>query len=54
MNKGSIEKGFNGEVKISDYWVIQSCGLHVPMLYQNNGIYRYSYSVNWRALVHCW
>ncbi|KAL2275083.1 hypothetical protein FJTKL_02536 [Diaporthe vaccinii] len=38
-------------IMISDYWIICSRKLHVPMLYQNDGIYRYSYGVNWRALV---
>lgn len=51
MNKDSIEEDFDGNVQISDYWVIHSRRLHVPMLYRNDGIYRYSYGVNWRALV---
>lgn len=37
--------------QISDYWIIRSRKLHVSMLYQNDGIYRYSHGVNWRALV---
>lgn len=36
---------------MSDYWIIHRRRLHVPMLYQNDGIYSYSYGVNWRALV---
>ncbi|KAJ9157648.1 allantoin permease [Pleurostoma richardsiae] len=37
-------------IMIIDYWVIRRTRLHVPMLYQNEGIYRYHYGVNWRAL----
>ncbi|KAK2602958.1 hypothetical protein N8I77_009452 [Diaporthe amygdali] len=38
-------------IMISDYWIIHRRRLHIPMLYQNGGIYRYSYGINWRALV---
>lgn len=27
--------------KISDYWIVRRARLHIPMLYQNEGIYRY-------------
>ncbi|WVQ86183.1 hypothetical protein IAT38_008351 [Cryptococcus sp. DSM 104549] len=37
-------------IMISDYWIVRKTKLHVPMLYQNEGIYRYQYGVNWRAL----
>lgn len=35
---------------ITDYWFIRKTHLHVPMLYQNEGIYRYYKGVNWRAV----
>lgn len=38
-------------IMISDYWIVRRTRLHVPMLYQNEGIYRYHGGVNWRALV---
>ncbi|KAH8775320.1 ncs1 allantoate transporter [Diaporthe sp. PMI_573] len=38
-------------IMICDYWLIRRRRLHVPMLYQNGGIYRHSYGVNWRALI---
>ncbi|OCF35947.1 allantoin permease [Kwoniella heveanensis BCC8398] len=38
-------------IMIADYWIIRKTRLHVPMLYQNEGIYKYHYGVNWRALV---
>lgn len=38
------------DVQITDYWIIRKTKLHVPMLYQNEGIYRYRYGTNWRAL----
>lgn len=38
-------------IMIFDYWVIRGRKLHVPMLYQNEGIYRYKGGVNWRAIV---
>ena len=37
--------------QICDYWIVRKCRLHVPMLYQNEGIYRYQKGINWRALV---
>ncbi|EOO03344.1 putative cytosine-purine permease protein [Phaeoacremonium minimum UCRPA7] len=37
-------------IMIVDFWIIRRTRLHVPMLYQNEGIYRYDYGVNWRAL----
>ncbi|KAH8897543.1 hypothetical protein GQ53DRAFT_713266 [Thozetella sp. PMI_491] len=37
-------------IMIVDYWLVRRTCLHVPMLYQNDGIYRYQYGVNWRAL----
>ncbi|KAL7420893.1 hypothetical protein Q5752_004847 [Cryptotrichosporon argae] len=36
-------------ILIADYWVVRKTRLHVPMLYQNEGIYKYTYGVNWRA-----
>ncbi|KAK8850711.1 hypothetical protein IAR55_004631 [Kwoniella newhampshirensis] len=36
-------------IMIVDYWAIRRTRLHVPMLYQNEGIYKYTYGVNWRA-----
>ncbi|WVR08770.1 hypothetical protein IAU60_005828 [Kwoniella sp. DSM 27419] len=38
-------------IMIADYWVIRQTRLHVPMLYQNEGIYRYICGINWRAMV---
>ena len=38
-------------IMISDYWILRKTHLHVPMLYQNEGIYRYKGGVNWRAVV---
>ena len=35
--------------RIADYWIVRKTKLHVPMLYQNEGIYRYKGGVNWRA-----
>lgn len=29
------------DVKIFDYWIVRRARIHVPMLYQNEGIYRY-------------
>lgn len=37
-------------VMICDYYIIRKGRVHVPMLYQNDGIYRYFYGVNWRAV----
>ncbi|KAK1923149.1 permease for cytosine/purines, uracil, thiamine, allantoin-domain-containing protein [Papiliotrema laurentii] len=37
-------------IMIGDYWIIRKTRLHVPMLYQNEGIYRYKAGINWRAL----
>jgi NCS1 family nucleobase:cation symporter-1 len=37
--------------QITDYWLLRKTHLHVPMLYQNEGIYRYNRGVNWRAVV---
>ncbi|ORX40850.1 putative allantoin permease [Kockovaella imperatae] len=37
-------------IMIVDYWVIHRTHLHVPMLYQNEGMYRYRGGLNWRAL----
>jgi len=37
-------------MQITDYWIIRRTNLHVPMLYQNEGIYRYKFGINWRAL----
>lgn len=45
---------FNGEqadIQITDYYLVRNRKLHVPMLYQNEGIYRYKGGVNWRAVV---
>lgn len=36
---------------IVDYWVLRKTHLHVPMLYQNEGIYKYTWGINWRAFV---
>ncbi|KAK4686998.1 nucleobase:cation symporter-1, NCS1 family, partial [Tremellales sp. Uapishka_1] len=38
-------------IMIADYWIVRKTRLHVPMLYQNEGIYRYTWGINWRALV---
>ncbi|CAD6587251.1 MAG: hypothetical protein TREMPRED_004705 [Tremellales sp. Tagirdzhanova-0007] len=38
-------------IMIADYWIIRRTRLHVPMLYQNEGMYRYHGGLNWRALV---
>lgn len=38
-------------IMITDYWLIRKTRLHVPMLYQNEGVYRYSAGINWRAVV---
>lgn len=60
MVRGNSPNRENGQVsemmliikpQISDYWLVRSGRLHVPMLYQNDGIYRYSHGVNWRTLV---
>lgn len=37
--------------QITDYYLVRKRQLHVPMLYQNEGIYRYKGGVNWRAVV---
>jgi hypothetical protein len=37
--------------QITDYYLVRNRKLHVPMLYQNEGIYRYKGGVNWRAVV---
>lgn len=47
----SFKDETDGELQICDYWIIRRRRLHVPMLYQNDGIYRYSRGVNWRALI---
>lgn len=36
---------------MTDYYFVRRRQLHVPMLYQNEGIYRYKGGVNWRAVV---
>ncbi|ORY28013.1 putative allantoin permease [Naematelia encephala] len=36
-------------IMIVDYWLIRHSRLHVPMLYQNEGIYKYTKGINWRA-----
>ncbi|AAW46841.1 allantoin permease, putative [Cryptococcus deneoformans JEC21] len=38
-------------IMIVDYWVLRKTHLHVPMLYQNEGIYKYTWGINWRAFV---
>ncbi|WWC72761.1 uncharacterized protein I206_106725 [Kwoniella pini CBS 10737] len=38
-------------IMIVDYWIVRKTRFHVPMLYQNEGIYKYHYGTNWRALV---
>ncbi|WVQ77140.1 hypothetical protein IAR50_006823 [Cryptococcus sp. DSM 104548] len=38
-------------IMIVDYWYVRRTHLHVPMLYQNEGIYKYTFGVNWRALL---
>ena len=35
---------------MTDYYLIRRTHLHVPALYQNEGIYRYTAGINWRAL----
>ena len=37
--------------QIFDYYFVRKTRLHVPMLYQNEGIYRYKGGFNWRALL---
>lgn len=37
-------------IMICDYYLIRKGRIHVPMLYQNDGIYRYFNGFNWRAL----
>ncbi|EPE02809.1 cytosine-purine permease [Ophiostoma piceae UAMH 11346] len=37
-------------VVICDYYIVRKGRVHVHMLYQNDGIYRYFYGVNWRAV----
>lgn len=37
--------------QVTDYYFVRRRQLHVPMLYQNEGIYRYKGGVNWRAVV---
>jgi len=39
------------DYQITDYYLVRNRKLHVPMLYQNEGIYRYKGGVNWRAVV---
>jgi len=39
------------QTQIADYWIVRRTYLHVPMLYQNEGVYRYHGGVNWRALL---
>ncbi|KAI0884809.1 uracil permease [Annulohypoxylon maeteangense] len=38
-------------VLVADYWVVKKRRYDVPALYDPEGIYRYKYGVNWRALV---
>ncbi|KAI1461023.1 uracil permease [Annulohypoxylon moriforme] len=38
-------------VLVADYWVVKRRRYDVPALYDPEGIYRYRYGVNWRALV---
>ncbi|XDG02884.1 hypothetical protein ABKA04_002499 [Annulohypoxylon sp. FPYF3050] len=38
-------------VLVADYWVVKRRRYDVPALYDPEGIYRYKYGVNWRALV---
>lgn len=36
---------------MTDYYLIRATHLHVPALYQNEGIYKYTAGVNWRAFL---
>lgn len=38
-------------IQISDFYLIKRHCLDVPALYQSHGRYRYTYGVNWRAMV---
>ncbi|EIW69311.1 hypothetical protein TREMEDRAFT_68629 [Tremella mesenterica DSM 1558] len=38
-------------IMITDYWIVRKGKLHIPMLYSNQGIYRYTRGINFRALV---
>ncbi|VDC03209.1 unnamed protein product [Peniophora sp. CBMAI 1063] len=38
-------------IMVTDYYLVRRTHLHIPALYQNEGIYRYRAGVNWRALV---
>ncbi|TYJ56555.1 hypothetical protein B9479_002802 [Cryptococcus floricola] len=38
-------------IMVVDYWCVRKTHLHVPMLYQNEGIYQYKFGINWRALL---
>jgi cytosine/uracil/thiamine/allantoin permease len=43
--------GIEANIQTTDYYLVRNRKLHVPMLYQNEGIYRYKGGVNWRAVV---
>lgn len=38
-------------IQISDFYIIKCRCLDIPALYQPHGRYKYTYGVNWRALV---
>ncbi|KEY74938.1 hypothetical protein S7711_01287, partial [Stachybotrys chartarum IBT 7711] len=37
-------------IMITDYWIVHKGKMNVKALYDERGVYRYSYGVNWRAL----
>jgi NCS1 family nucleobase:cation symporter-1 len=43
--------GAIGGVMICDYWVIRKQHLSLKDLFLENGIYRYSNGINWRAVI---
>ena len=43
--------GLLNGLQVTDYYLIRRTHLRVPVLYQNEWIYRYTAGLNWRALL---
>ncbi|TBU26191.1 permease for cytosine/purines, uracil, thiamine, allantoin-domain-containing protein [Dichomitus squalens] len=38
-------------IMIADYWIVHRGKVDVPSMYRPRGLYRYTYGINWRAVV---
>lgn len=42
-----------GSPALADYWLVKNRAIDVPQLYDQKGIYYYTWGFNWRAVVAC-